>query len=198
MISFAITGGIGSGKSYVSALLEQRGIPIYNADNEAKRLMVTDEVIHRGLVSLLGEDVYQDGNLNKQLLAGYLFADPLHAARINAIVHPRVKADFYRWKEQQSDQPVVGMECAILFESGFDDTVDQIVMVYAPLELRVERAMQRDTATREQILARISAQMDDEEKRRKSDFVILNDGSKPLGEQLDKVLTALQQGNKSK
>ena len=196
MISFAITGGIGSGKSYVSSLLEKRSIPIYNTDSEAKRLMVTDEQIRKEMIDLLGKDVYQsDGSINKILLAGYLFADEKNAARVNAIVHPRVKADFYRWKEGLKDVPVVGMECAILFESGFDDTIDRIVMVYAPLSLRLERAMKRDAATKEQVLARISAQMDDDEKCRKADFIVYNDGSRPLNKQLDELLTHLKEGN---
>ena len=195
MLSFAITGGIGSGKSYVSALLEQRGIPIYNADNEAKRLMQSDEVIQRDLIALLGSEVYQDGVLNKPFLAKYLFSDASHAQKVNAIVHPRVKADFYRWKEAQTGVDVVGMECAILFESGFDDTVDRIVMVYAPLEIRLERAMKRDKASKEQILARISAQMDDEEKKRRSHYVIHNDGTESVDLQLEKLLSSLCQGN---
>ena len=99
MISIAITGGIGSGKSFVSNLLMKEGIPIYNTDDEAKRLMVTDEGIRQDLIALLGEEAYLDGALNKPLLASYLFSDAGNAARINAIVHPRVKADFHRWLE---------------------------------------------------------------------------------------------------
>ena len=95
MNRIAITGGIGSGKSYVSALLEARGIPIYNADNESKRLTVSDEKIRNGLIALLGEEVYQGNMLNKTLLASYLFASSENAAKVNAIIHPCVKADFF-------------------------------------------------------------------------------------------------------
>ena len=126
MISIAITGGIGSGKSYVSAMLQAEGIPIYNTDDEAKRLMLSDEGIRRDLVALLGEEVYQEGVLNKPLLASYLFADPAHAARINGIVHPRVKEDFLRWVNRHAEEEIVGMECAILFEAGFEDAVDGV------------------------------------------------------------------------
>ena len=114
MISIAITGGIGSGKSYVSNLLAERGIPIYNADDEAKRLMVSNEEIRRDLIQLLGKDVYQGGCLNKKMLASYLFADPEHAANINCIVHPRVKTDFRCWLDVHSEYEIVGLECAIL------------------------------------------------------------------------------------
>ena len=130
MISIAITGGIGSGKSYISNILQEYGIPIYNTDDEAKRLMVSDEGIRHDLVALLGEEVYVEGTLNKSLLASYLFADAENAARINGIVHPRVKTDFCRWLEQYTDKEIVGMECAILFEAGFDDAVDAVVGEY--------------------------------------------------------------------
>ena len=193
MISIAITGGIGSGKSYVSNLLAERGIPIYNADDEAKRLMVSNEEIRRDLIQLLGKDVYQGGCLNKKMLASYLFADPEHAANINCIVHPRVKTDFRCWLDVHSEYEIVGLECAILFEAGFEDTVDAIVMVYAPEDLRIVRAMQRDGATKQQIKARIAAQMDDEEKCRRADYVVYNDGTLPLDTQLSSLLTRLKQ-----
>ena len=194
MTSIAITGGIGSGKSYVSVLLQAAGIPVYNTDNEAKRLMLSDEGIRQDLIALLGEGVYTDGTLNKPMLASYLFAGPENAARINAIVHPRVKADFRRWMEEQEGQEIVGLECAILFEAGFADTVDAVVTVYAPEALRVERAMKRDGATEAQIRARIAAQMDDEEKCRLSDYIIYNDGSISLENQLSVLVAQLKKG----
>ncbi len=195
MISIAITGGIGSGKSYVSNLLEERGIPIYNADNESKRLTVCDVVIRRGLVALVGEQVYfDDGTLNKSLLASYLFASSEHATQVNAIIHPRVKADFRRWLEEHEDYEIVGLESAILYESGFDDVVDAVVAVYAPESLRLERAMKRDGATEAQIRARMSAQMNEEEKRNKADYVVLNDGSACLQKQLDALIYQIKRG----
>lgn len=192
MISIAITGGIGSGKTFVSNLLKERGIPIYNSDDEAKRLMVSDEGIRRDLMALLGEDVYQGDVLNKPLLASYLFADAGNAARINAIVHPRVRADFSRWLSEHQDVEVAGLECAILYEAGFEDTVDKVVMVYAPESLRIERAMKRDNATERQIRARIAAQMDDEEKYRRSDYVIYTDGRLSVEEQLSDLIKHLK------
>ena len=192
MISIAITGGIGSGKTFVSNLLKERGILIYNSDDEAKRLMVTDEGIHRDLVALLGEDVYQEGALNKPLLASYLFADAGNAARINAIVHPRVRADFHRWLKEHQTEEIAGLECAILYEAGFEDTVDCVVMVYAPESLRIERAMKRDNATESQIRARIAAQMDDEEKCRRADYVIYTDGRISVEEQLTDLIKHLK------
>ena len=196
MISIAITGGIGSGKSYIARMLEEYDIPIYNTDDEAKRLMVSDEGIRNDLVALLGEEVYVQGALNKSLLASYLFAHAENAARINRIVHPRVKTDFCRWMEQHADKGIVGMECAILFEAGFEDAVDAVVMVYAPEALRIERAMKRDHATEAQIRARISAQMNDEEKCKRADYIIYTDGSISLDSQLSTLITQLKLENK--
>ena len=192
MISIAVTGGIGSGKTFVSNLLKERGIPIYNSDDEAKRLMLSDDGIRRDLVALLGKDVYRDGVLNKPLLASYLFSDAGNAARINAIVHPRVKADFQRWLSEHQNVEIAGMECAILYEAGFQDAVDCVLMVYAPEALRIERAMKRDGATEKQIRGRIAAQMDDEEKRLRADFVVYTDGSIPLEEQLSELMKQLK------
>lgn len=194
MICIAITGGIGSGKSYVSALLEKAGIPVYNADNESKRLTTENTEIRCGLVNLLGEEVYAEGVLNKPMLASYLFANAENAARVNAIIHPCVKKDFKQWMEMHAESELVALESAILYESGFDDVVDTVVVVYAPKELRLKRAMLRDAASREQIEARMNAQMDDEEKCRKADFVVYNDGTFPLEEQLTSVINQIKRG----
>lgn len=192
MIKIAVTGGIGSGKSYISHLLENMHIPVYNADNEAKRLTVSDAGIRGELIALLGEEVYKDGLLNKSLLASYLFSDPAHVLQINSIIHPRVRKDFTVWVERQEKCEIVGMESAILYEASFQDTVDAVVMVYAPVELRIQRAMYRDGASEEQVRARIAAQMDDEEKRRRADFTVVNDGVQLLIPQLNRIVEQLK------
>lgn len=192
MIKLAVTGGIGSGKSYISHLLEDMHIPVYNADNEAKRLTVSDAGIRGELIALLGEEVYKDGLLNKPLLASYLFSDPVHVLQINSIIHPRVRKDFTVWVERQEKCEIVGMESAILYEAGFQDTVDAVIMVYAPVELRIQRAMYRDGASEEQVRARIAAQMDDEEKRRRADFTVVNDGVQLLIPQLNRIVEQLK------
>lgn len=187
MIRLGITGGIGSGKSYVVHLLEEKGFPLYDTDREAKRLTLTHPRIREALSTLLGTEVYQaDGTLNKPLLASYLFSSPEHAEQINGIIHPCVYEDFQAWahRQEEAGAQVVMMESAILFESGFQKAVDYVVMVYAPLELRIKRAMQRDAASEAQIRARISAQMDDEEKKRKADYVLYNEEKTPLETQI--------------
>lgn len=195
MIKLAVTGGIGSGKSYISHLLEDMHIPVYNADNEAKRLTVSDAGIRGELIALLGEEVYKDGLLNKPLLASYLFSNPAHVLQINSIIHPRVRKDFTVWVERQEKCEIVGMESAILYEAGFQDTVDAVIMVYAPVELRIQRAMYRDGASEEQVRARIAAQMDDEEKRRRADFTVVNDGVQLLIPQLNRIVEQLKTEN---
>ena len=194
MICVAITGGIGSGKSYVSAMLEERGIPVYNADNDSKRLTATDPGIRSRLIALLGEEIYSDGMLNKPMLASYLFASPENAARINSIIHPCVKEDFKRWLAEHEEAEITALESAILYEAGFEDTVDAVLVVYAPRELRLQRAMQRDKASRQQIEARMNAQMSEEEKLFKADRVVYNDGTLPLDGQLTSVINQLKRG----
>ena len=188
-IRIGITGGIGSGKSVVAHLLEVMGIPVYISDAEAKLLMLDDPGIRQGLTDLLGTAVYlPDGSLNKPLLASYLFASAGHARQVNGIIHPRVRDDFRLWVRQRASLPVVGMESAILVEAGFAEEVDKVVMVYAPLEVRIARAMRRDEASRSQIERRIRGQMDDEAKRGLADFVIINDGRRALIPQVRELL----------
>ena len=190
-IRIGITGGIGSGKSVVSHLLEIMGIPVYISDIESKRLTATDPVIRAELCKLVGEEVFVGNNLNKPLLASYLFSSPENAGRVNRIIHPRVKEDFRDWILENATCDVVAMESAILIESGFADEVDVVVMVYAPLEVRIKRAMQRDGSSREQIVKRIQSQMCDEEKRKQAAHVIVNDDETPLIPQVLELISFL-------
>lgn len=194
-IKIGITGGIGSGKSVVSRLLEAMGIPVYISDIESKQLSHSDPVIRRELCSLLGEEVYVDGRLNKPLLASYLFGHPDHARNVNAIIHPRVKEDFRCWASVRKQFPILGMESAILIESGFADEVDVVVMVYAPLETRLARAVKRDSTSRELVMKRICSQMSDEEKRKQAGFVIVNDDETPLIPQVLELISFLSKNN---
>lgn len=185
MIKIGITGGIGSGKSVVATLLRLYGIPVYIADEESKRLTNSSPVIRRALVDLVGEAVYDaDGKLDKPRLANFIFGQPEHLARVNAIIHPEVNRDFLDWSERQ-EKAFCAIESAILFESGFDRIVDVKLMVLAPLEIRLERAIARDHALREALERRIKSQMADEEKASRSDYVIHNDGRQALIPQVE-------------
>jgi len=185
-----ITGGIGSGKSVVSQCLDIMGIPVYNCDNEAKRLNNTHPTIRKELCELVGKDLYPDGILDKASLAAYLFASPKHAAQVNAIVHTTVMNDFQQWKSRQ-DTPWVGIESAILYESNFAHLADKVIAVYAPEQLRIARARRRDNAPAEAIRQRIARQMKDEEKCKLADFTLYNDDNHPLLPQILDILANL-------
>ena len=180
-IKIGLTGGIGSGKSVVSHLLKTMGIPVYIADDESKRITSTDAFIKQQLINLLGDEVYINGVLNKNLLAAYIFSDAEHAKIVNEIIHPRVKEDFVKWVDKNSKYPVVAIESAILIEAGFTDEVDIVAMVYAPMDLRLQRLALRDSSSsKEQILKRIQSQMDDEKKKALADIIIVNDEQIPV------------------
>lgn len=175
-MKIGVTGGIGSGKSYVCRLLAQRWqLPVYDCDSAAKMLMVSSPHIRQQLQELVGDDVYDaGGQLNKGVMSRYLFADAAHVKAVNAIVHPAVKDNFELWASQQTGDVV--MESAILVEAGFAKAVDCLVVVEAPLALRIQRAMARDGATEEQVRARVRHQMTAEQLRAYADIVIVNDG----------------------
>lgn len=195
MIKIGITGGIGSGKSYVAALLREKGVEVYDTDSRAKQLTLSHPSIREGLIALLGEHVYDDGCLNRTLVASYLFASPENAQRINELIHPCVYDDFCTWAEalRQKGAEWVAMESAILFESGFERAVDCTWAVSAPLEVRLHRAMQRDQASEEQIHARMAAQMSDQEKCERADFVLVNDGKCDVKLQVEQLLQKLRE-----
>lgn len=192
-VTLGITGGIGSGKSYFSSSLRLRGIPVYDSDSEAKKLMLEDENIVSSLKELLGDQVYISGNLNKQLLASYVFCSPENALKVNSIVHPRVKKAFLEWADEcfSMGHNIVAIESAILFEAGFNDIVDKVVMIHAPLDIRISRVMARDNTSKDKVMERIKLQMPDDQKMLKSDFVIENDGLVPLDDQIDKLISEL-------
>ena len=186
-----ITGGIGSGKSVVAQCLHLMGIPVYNCDNEAKRLNNSHPSIRKGLIQLIGEDIYTlEGVLNKEKLTNYLFDSPLHAAKVNAIIHPCVKDDFIQWKERQHT-PWVAIESAILYESGFAPLADKVVTVYAPEEIRIRRAVRRDQSSPKAIRQRIAQQISDDEKRKMADYTIYNDDIQPILPQILDILANL-------
>lgn len=183
-----ITGGIGSGKSFVCQLLEKQGFPIFYCDDVAKRIIRTHPDVKRDLVELVGADVYSsEGILQKSVLAAYLCQGRSFSSKVDAIVHPRVAEAFRVWCEAQ-EAPVAFMECALLFESGFQKLVDHTIHVTAPLEVRIERVMKRDGVSKEKVKAWIDLQMPESEKQQLADFSICNDESIPLEPQIMKIL----------
>ena len=184
MVKVAITGGIGSGKSYVCRLLERRGFPVYDCDKAAKRLMSSSVEIQSSLKAVVGEGVILDGAINKAMLAAFLLENDENTRKINNIVHPAVAEDFIR-------SGYAWMECAILFSSGFDKLVDKVICITAPIEVRLERIINRDGISKHKALEWIDKQMPQENVMALSDFVIINDGITNLDNQIDKVLASL-------
>lgn len=178
--SVAVTGGIGSGKSYFCRMLAEKGFPVFSCDEEAHRIMKDNTDVRSALIRLIGEDLYNSsGELYKPMLRAWLCCGADHAARINAIVWPAVAEAFRKWTARQTSA-FVFMECALLFESGFDRLVACIVVVNAPVEVRLSRVMQRDGVTLETARKWMSLQMSESEKIARADFVVLNDGVTPL------------------
>lgn len=191
MVVIGMTGGIGCGKSYVSDKMKLRGIPVYDSDTRAKLITATDPVLKLELTRLVGPTLYCQcgcGVMQKEVLSKFIFGNPENLAKVNAIIHPRVKEDFKLWAANQKGKDFCILESAILFESGFEKEVDFKVCVDAPLELRIQRCMKRDGVEREAILKRISSQMDQAEKCRLADFVIVNDNVHDLAVQIDALL----------
>lgn len=193
ILRLGLTGGIGSGKSYISKLLIEKGIPVFDSDKEAKSLMTTNHYIISSLKELLGENIYVDGCINKPLMVSFLFSSKDNAEKINSIVHPCVKEEFISWteKKQCEGYKIAAIESAILFESGFNCIVDKVITVHAPLEVRLERVIKRDNTTREKVIDRINSQLDEKERLEKSDFVIENDGKINLEEQIYTIFSSL-------
>ena len=182
----ALTGGIGSGKSYVCQLLKAHGIDVYDCDVHAKQLMRTSDTLQRELSMLVGEDVYRDGVLQKAVLAQYLLHSDEHMQAVNNIIHPAVAYDF-----EQSD--FTWLESAIFFDSGFYKRthVDKVVCVTAPIDVRVQRVMMRDHISKDKALEWISHQLPQEEVLQRSDYEIINDGLRPLEPQITHLLSQL-------
>lgn len=191
-IKIGVTGGIGSGKSYICNIICSLGYPVYNCDQEAKRLMITNKQIINSLKQLIGENAYDaDGNLNKRVIAQYLFANKDNAQNINNIVHPVVKSDFLSWAASQTEG-VIFMESAILFESGFNNIVDKTISVIASTETRIERTIKRDNTTKEQVVSRMNQQMKDEERCRMADFIINNNETDNAELQITTIIETLE------
>jgi dephospho-CoA kinase len=168
-----LTGGIGSGKTTVAKEFQSLGVPIYIADEEAKKLMHTSKIIKRQLIALFGEEAYIKGVLNKTYIADIIFKDEAYLKKMNAIVHPKVGAHFKKWVSKQQADYVI-KEAAIMFENDSYKQYDYIITVTAPKDLRIDRLLKRGPTTKEKIEDVMKNQWSDEEKMKRSHFVIDN------------------------
>jgi dephospho-CoA kinase len=172
-MKLGVTGGIGSGKTSVCRVFNTLGIPVFSADPEAKRIMEDDDGIRRRINSIAGKNLYISGSLDHRELAGLIFNNQTLLERVNSLIHPIVIDHFKKWEQEQT-APYVIIEAAILFESGASKLVDKIAVVVAPVEERINRVIQRNKLSREQVMERMRNQMDDETRIKLSDYVIYN------------------------
>jgi dephospho-CoA kinase len=179
MLRIGLTGGIGSGKTTVAKIFLALGIPVYFADDAAKRLMSADAELKKLIIQHFGEAAYQQGQPNRKFLAGIVFNDPKKLELLNSLVHPATIQDAERWIQQQTS-PYIIKEAALLFESGADKHLDHIIGVYAPEDLRIKRVMERDGLSSEEIRKRIRRQMNEDEKMKRCDIIIHNNETEPV------------------
>ena len=168
-----LTGGIGSGKTTIAKFFASEGVPIYIADLEAKSLMDSKE-IKKEILELFGKTVFKNEMLDRAKIAEIVFNDPTMLVKLNSIVHPAVKKHFKEWVDAHESEDLLLYESAILFESGHYKEFDYVISVIAPLESRIARVLARDDSTREQVMSRVNAQWNDDERVKKSDFIIEN------------------------
>ena len=190
MKRIGLTGGIGSGKSFVANILENMGFPVYYSDLQSKELTKSNPSIKTGLISLFGEEVYSDNELNTQLVATKIFQNEKMRQKVNELIHPIVRKDFDNWAMNQKSALVFN-EAAILFETGAYKNFDANILICAPLELKIKRVMKRENCSREDVLARMNKQWSDEEKMKLADFVIENDEESPILKQIENILIQL-------
>ena len=185
-----LTGGIGSGKTMIAKYMKSLGIPVYIADDEAKKIMKSNEVL-KEIRKEFGNIIFDEEKLNNVKLAQLVFSNPTKLEKLNAIVHPLVKKHFDKWLLKHKNFPLIVKEAAILFESGSYQYCDFIITVTAPIETRIQRVLKRDNTDKESIIKRIQTQWTDEERVLKSDFVIQNSTIKDTKNQVDAILKIL-------
>ncbi len=196
MLKVGLTGGIGSGKSTVAHIFETLGIPVYYADDAAKKLMNEDEGLKQQVEQLFGDASYTNNQLNRAFVSAQVFNNPEKLAMLNSIVHPATIADAEKWMQHQS-APYAIKEAALIFESGAQENLDNVIGVFAPKAIRIKRVMERDGITREEVLARMNKQINETIKMRLCSYVITNNEQELLIPQVlavHQALLALQQG----
>ena len=189
-IKIGLTGGIGSGKTFVGAIFSKLGFPVFNADIEAKKCMSENEILKQEIKNVFGNQIYKKGLLQNKMLAEIVFNDTQRLKELNKLVHPVVKQIFELWCIKQNSQTVI-KEAAILFESNSHLSLDKVICVTASEEARIERIIKRDNISREQVVNRIERQMLQYEKMKLSDFIIINDNEELLMPQILRIITQI-------
>jgi dephospho-CoA kinase len=186
-LKIGITGGIGSGKSLVCQIFKALKVPVFEADKESKDIIDSDPATREALRELLGNRIFgTDGRINRHVMAGIIFNDQELLLKVNAIIHPAVRHRFNRWHAGQKSRYII-QEAAILFESGVFRLMDMNIMVTAPEEMRIRRVMQRDGVTKEKVYERMKNQWPEDDKVALADYIIRNDESQSLIQQVLKI-----------
>jgi dephospho-CoA kinase len=196
MLKVGLTGGIGSGKTVVANIFKVLGIPVFDADANAKEIMEKDETLISQIKKEFGEEVYTGTKLNRKYLADKVFADPYLLEKLNAIVHPATIQAGWNWAAKQTS-PYIVKEAALMFEAGSAAGLDYVIGVTAPKPLRIKRVMERSGLSREEVISRMNRQVDDVIKMRLCDFVIVNDEQEMLMTQVLKLHELLLEKSKS-
>ncbi len=191
MKKIGLTGGIGSGKTSIAQILEAMSYPVYYSDLRAKFLSDEHPAIRQGLIDLLGEEAYIDGTLNRVFVSECIFSNPDLRLKVNQVIHPIVRKDFDDWAEQQTSSLIFN-EAAILFETGAYQQFDAILLICAPIDIRIQRVMLRDHCSKASVEDRIQSQWTDEQKRSLTKYCVENDGRQPVLIQLEKILSELE------
>lgn len=192
-ILVGVTGGIGSGKSYLCNILREAGFPVFDTDTAARNEMLENTELRTRLQKLVSPDVFKaDGSLNKPVIRKFLHASPENAARFDAEVHPCVRKSWRCWAKKQTSR-IVFMECALLYEAEFDNEVAYTVLVTAPEDLRVERVMKRDGISAQTVRKWISMQLDEKQKMLRADYIIYNNGEADMQGEVRKLILDLSE-----
>ncbi len=192
MIKVGITGGIGSGKTYICKKFEELGVKIYYSDDKAKYLTNNNTKIKKQLIQNFGNNIYINNKINKKKLSEIIFNNPKKLKIVNSIIHPIVNDDFNKWCENHKKEIFILKETAILFESNSYKNLDKIITVISPIDLRISRIIKRDNISKTEIQKKINSQINDIEKIKMSDFVIYNDKINNLDKQINLIYESLK------
>jgi dephospho-CoA kinase len=179
MLKVGLTGGLGSGKTTVAAIFQVLNVPVYYADDASKKLLNENAAIKKAVINAFGEKSYSNGTPDRKFLASLVFNNPEKLSILNSILHPATILDAAEWISHQS-APYIIKEAALLFESGSNESLDYIIGISAPLRLRLERAIKRDNISEIEVMSRINNQMNEDEKLKRCDFIIVNDEEQML------------------
>ncbi len=191
MLKVGVTGGIGSGKSFVCSVISAMGYHVYNSDEEAKKIVNNNPVVVNSIKKLFGEDIYVKGNLDRKKVAELVFTNRILLEKLNKIVHPEVKRHFDNWLKINSQHRIIFQEAAIIFESGANNYLDKVIGVIAPLETRIRRIKERDGVNKKSILNRIGNQISDNELIQKCDYLIYNNDKELIVPQIQAITEKL-------